>query len=390
MRLGCLLIACAVPLGCESVPLYEGDRDPFARMIDVIEPIDISPTDRTGIVPRYSAAVPPPPASIAKPTAPPTMPSRRLPKSPQKIQKIPSPPPATPVVPQASKTPSPPTTTAPKSPPQSVKTPQVRPQLPPPSPPSAARLAVAPKPSQSATLDFEDAERAQPQKTETRLIADPKRGDKRKLAVSAPPSAPKEKLPNVATAPSQPVEPLAKVPPPPTPTPSSVSGAPGALNSIASAAEPALTLDDGQPSARDRGRPLIKRSNKVSQSAKPQAGFASLDGASSTEFGTQIGGMARPVGIRTPKTTRKVVSSAKGMLAECYVNEQLFQDDAKGTAVVVIEIPKEFPNRPRIETSDFSDTMNACLLDAVRHLPFPGDPEGAAYRLRIPFRFRPD
>ena len=84
------------------------------------------------------------------------------------------------------------------------------------------------------------------------------------------------------------------------------------------------------------------------------------------------------------------MASAKGSLAECYVNEQLFQDDAKGTAVVVIEVPKELPNRPRIETSDFSETMNACLLDAVRHLTFPGDPEGAAYRLRIPFRFRPD
>ena len=64
--------------------------------------------------------------------------------------------------------------------------------------------------------------------------------------------------------------------------------------------------------------------------------------------------------------------------------------DSSDTTEVVIEVPKELPNRPRIETSDFSETMNACLLDAVRHLTFPGDPEGAAYRLRIPFRFRPD
>ena len=55
MRITCLLIACAVHLGCESIPLYEGDSDPFARMIDVIEPIDISPTDRGSIVPPHGA-----------------------------------------------------------------------------------------------------------------------------------------------------------------------------------------------------------------------------------------------------------------------------------------------------------------------------------------------
>ena len=56
-----------------------------------------------------------------------------------------------------------------------------------------------------------------------------------------------------------------------------------------------------------------------------------------------------------------------------------FTAEAKGTAIVIIEVPTELPNRPRIETSDFSETMNACLLDAVRKLPFLGDPEGAAY-----------
>ena len=108
------------------------------------------------------------------------------------------------------------------------------------------------------------------------------------------------------------------------------------------------------------------------------------------ELGTDIGRAARPIAPRSPQSTRQVISAAKGDLAECYVNEQLFQEAAKGTAIVIIEVPKELPNLPRIETSDFTDTMNVCLLEAVRNLPFPGDPEGAVYRLRVPFRFRPD
>jgi hypothetical protein len=151
-----------------------------------------------------------------------------------------------------------------------------------------------------------------------------------------------------------------------------------------------LEPDTAQPTARDRGRPLIQRSNKVNSASASGATFASADGQTGVAFGAQIGGAARPIGVRSPDTTRQIIGSAKGTLAECYVNEQLFTAEAKGTAIVIIEVPTELPNRPRIETSDFSETMNACLLDAVRKLPFPGDPEGAAYRLRIPFRFRPD
>jgi len=390
-------------LGCESIPLYEGDRDPFARMIEVIEPIDISPTDRSRVpslagskIPAVPAALPATPLPTPQQPTPPTLqltptvpaPAAAIPEAP-KAPAVPSPPqiapPASP--PKMAPPASPPQMAPPASPSQPSKQPQVRAQLPPPMLPSADRLAIATHSGPRPTLNLDDAQAAAPKSPNKKLITDPKRGEARTLAVKAPAQAPKEKLPSVPAPPSAPTERAANIPPPPIPAPNETNS----MNeSSPQAKDSQLALDDGLPTARDRGRPLIKRSNKVAQSAQQRAGFASLDGASSSELGAQIGGMARPVGVRTPQITRHVVSSAKGMLAECYVNEQLFQDDAKGTAIVVIEIPKELPNRPRIETSDFSDTMNACLLDAVRNLPFPGDPEGAVYRLRIPFRFRPD
>ena len=403
MRLGCLLLALAMQLGCESIPLYEGDRDPFARMIEVIEPIDISPTDRSRVpslagskIPAVPAALPaaplPPPQQPTPPTLQltPTVPAPAAIPAAPRAPAVPSPPqiapPASP--PQIAPPASPPQMAPPASPSEPSKQPKVRAQLPPPMLPSANRLAIAPHSSGAPpTLNLDDAQAAAPKSPTKKLITDPKRGEKRRLAVKAPAQAPKEKLPSVPGPPPTTNQQAANIPPPPPPAP----GETKSMNeSLSQTKDSQLALDDGQPTARDRGRPLIKRSNKVAQSAQQRAGFASLDGASSTELGAQIGGMARPVGVRTPQITRQVVSSAKGMLAECYVNEQLFQDDAKGTAIVVIEIPKELPNRPRIETSDFSDTMNACLLDTVRNLPFPGDPEGAVYRLRIPFRFRPD
>ena len=398
MRLSCLLFAFAVQTACESIPLYEGDRDPFARMIDVIEPIDISPTDRGTLGLPTTAKVNAPPASLAAPLPRSERNPQPVPKTASVIPSLPTPAIPAPVkAPQKTTVPQPPPTSSSdetaldERPPSSIAGLSNRQQLPRQALPDAARLAVIPKPVSQPSLDLDDAKASVPKGQSQRLEADPKQGDARTLAVAAPPSPPKEKLPAVPTPPPAPSQAVAALPTPPQPAPSRPRAQPDPVSLASSKPSSSESAPDGdQPTARDRGRPLIKRSNKVAQTGPGEAGFSSLDGESHSELGTQIGGMARPVGIRTPQVTRAVVSSAKGMLAECYVNEQLFQDDAKGTAVVVIEVPKAFPNRPRIETSDFSDTMNACLLDAVRNLPFPGDPEGAVYRLRIPFRFRPD
>ena len=95
MRLACLLIACAVQVGCESIPLYEGDRDPFS-MIDVIEPIDISPMIAAES-PAIGTKVPAPP-SVAVTTPP-------VPRSPcpntRATPNVSLSPPATPLAPKA-------------------------------------------------------------------------------------------------------------------------------------------------------------------------------------------------------------------------------------------------------------------------------------------------
>ena len=377
-------------LACETMQLYEGDRDGFARLVEVMEPVDIRPNDRR-------AAVLPP--VMGQPLAPPTN-SPRMPSAlPEPNIPAPgSPPPPPKALPLPSDTPEPGSfsnppisTPAPPAPPSEapVSPPKAAPQtpaatLPPRSEPmpAAARLAKKPIVKQPAKLSLEDPQAANPEplnanKAKTSLQREP--------TFQPPPTKPRTKLPAVPAPPMPRADVPAAVPtpPPPAPTLDSVNALPQAVAPKPQRQNTIASPDSRSPSARDQGRPLIQRTQSVSQASA----FAA---AGNPLLGTQIGGAIRPVGARTPQITRQVVASAKGALAECYVNEQLFQDDAKGTVIVVIEVPKELPNRPRIETSDFSETMSACLLDAVRNLAFPGDPEGAAYRLRIPFRFRPD
>ncbi|MDE0883725.1 MAG: hypothetical protein OSB21_14125, partial [Myxococcota bacterium] len=59
---------------CESAQLYDGDRDPFARLIEVMEPMDISPADKQVPLPLAR-----PKALSAAPLALPAAPSRVAP-----------------------------------------------------------------------------------------------------------------------------------------------------------------------------------------------------------------------------------------------------------------------------------------------------------------------
>ena len=394
MRILSLLVLCSSTLACETMQLYEGDRDGFSRLVEVMDPVDIRPNDRRAVAlpPTMGQPLAPPTASPGMPRSVPAPPATGFPQ-PGAIPMPPATPPAgalpaptpgaplppTPAFPQPGVKPKPPTSVSPPaSGGQSARLPEPISEM-----PDAARLAKKPLPKQTARLSLDEPQSAAPK----RIPAAPKANTdlRRKPTFEPPPTKPRAKLPAVPAAPMPRADVPVAIPSTPPPAPSMVlENEPPQPLALKSKVKSSVDgLDKAGPSARDQGRPLIKRTEPLSQ---PSA-FGTAD---NPLLGTEIGGAMRPVGPRTPQITRQVVGSAKGALAECYVNEQLFQDDAKGTAVVVIEVPKELPNRPRIETSDFSETMNACLLDAVRQLPFPGDPEGAAYRLRIPFRFRPD
>jgi hypothetical protein len=334
---------------CESAQLYDGDRDPFARLIEVMEPMDISPADKQVPLPLAR-----PKALSAAPLALPAAPSRVAP-TPSASPSL-SLEPAVPekrvdkAYPYASKTPVPKAAPAPLAEPQAEPAPFAEPLAEP--TPFAEPLAA---PAPLAEPQAEPAPFAEPL-AEPAPFAEP-------LAEPAPFAEP-------LAEPAPFTEPLAE------PAPSAK-------------AEP---IDEPKgPTARERGRNIVARSNRSAEARPdPPSAFSSLDGQSGSALSANIGGADRPVAPRSSESTRAVISSAKGDLAECYINERLFQDAAQGSVIVVIEVPVELPNRPRIETSDFSETMNACLLDAVRRLPFPGDPSGALYSLRVPFRFRPD
>ena len=363
MRRPAALLAAAATISCQSMSLYEGDRDPFARMIDVIEPIDISPSDRQPALrpPGNVAALPPSPPSVpAMPGAAPPDAACPAPNaagaeraSPAPTLALDAPDPPAPAAPVAASSVPPAPPAAIPAPPAAVADPgaepggvgasepssrsdgtpassrprrvcaEAAPPVPAPSaneePPAVATTPPATppaQPSQAPEPAPTPAEDPLPLASDERTAAPAAPAPMPAPSVPAPPPASPRAEPKPATATL--IDESATPEPPPTAPEASSRPVPATL-------EPAA-----QPTARDRGRPLIQRSNKVNSASASGATFASADGQTGVAFGAQIGGAARPIGVRSPDTTRQIIGSAKGTLAECYVNEQLFTAEAKG------------------------------------------------------------
>ena len=205
MRLLCLLLLSAPMLACETMQLYEGDRDGFARLVEVMEPVDIRPNDRR-------AAVLPPVMGqpLAPPANSPRMPSALPEPSIPAPGNLPAPPKALPMPgdtaePGSLAMPLPPTTQpgAPANPPK------LKPKSPANGPsatlprrsdpmPAAARLAKRPIAKEPAKLSLEDPQASTPEplsahKAKTSLQREP--------TFQPPPTKPRTKLPEVPAPP---------------------------------------------------------------------------------------------------------------------------------------------------------------------------------------------
>lgn len=335
-------------LACAPIQLYEGDRAAFDRMLEVMEPMEITTEDRH--LPR--------PAPLISNTK-------------------------APVQPAVSTRPSP----APVRPPAGTPVPRPRPSQSPATAPGAG-------PSLDLTAPSPAAASARPQKPAPTAPEPPtpfnKRDpDKDVIGPRSIPKPPKTKTPPVPKAPARPA-------PPPTPDPQ----VPAAPKPPAKPDVPRPKIPAAEAPKREKPkRQLINRSATERKEASGEASaWASADGLTSgtpeADSGEDVGlddlfpPAPRPKGPRDPDGNRALIGKRKGPLSDCYVNERLRDEGAAGTIKLLIEVPETLPNNVSVMRSEFSKAMGACVSRALSDVPFPGDPGGKSYRFAIPFTFR--
>jgi hypothetical protein len=340
----------ALAAACQTTPLYPGEKQALARLIEVIETIDISPAhlrDRNNL------------ARLAR----------------DRGHGVPAPHPKPASQPPGIAAASPPAAALPSAKPNVVSRPQ-----------NSVPANVVSRPQRSAPANVV----SKPQRSAPELRPEP--------AVAEPVAPAKPAVARApAPQPTRPAAPVAEAALPNAPKPDAESldlGGPADETDEAPAEiDDPDTRSEAVPTARDQGRGLIRRVREERRGSGDTPAFAPADGTNyNTSFdeNSLFDEDARPQQQRTPELTRKLLGDAKGELAECYVNERLFNANASGAVVVTIEVPKVLPNTIIIEQTSFSKQFDDCVANALKFISFPADPSGESYRLRVPFRFRPE
>ncbi|MBM65707.1 MAG: hypothetical protein CMH55_05675 [Myxococcales bacterium] len=337
-------------LACAPIQLYEGDRAAFDRMLDVMEPMEITTEDRH--LPRPAPLI----SHTKAPVGPPV-------------------------------TSRPAVAPGPAAPPAGAPVPRPRPRQTPATAPGAG-------PSLDLTAPAAAPAPARRPRPETRSPTVPTPTKKREEKKAAPGPTPIPKTPKTKTPP------LPKAPAPPAPPPTPAPKIPGAPKPPAAPDVPRPKIPAAEAPKREKPkRQLISRSpTKPKTEAGEASAWASADGLTSgtpeADSGEDVGlddlfpPAPRPKGPRDPDGNRALIGKRKGPLSDCYVNERLRDEGAAGTIKLLIEVPETLPNKVSVMRSEFSKAMGACVSRALSDVPFPGDPAGKSYRFAIPFTFR--
>ncbi|MAO84795.1 MAG: hypothetical protein CMH50_13085 [Myxococcales bacterium] len=331
--------------------LYEGDRGAFDRMLDVMEPMEITTTDRNR--PKHSNVTPPPaPKQAAVSKAPP-------PERPSAATKT--------LEPKDLGTPS----RAKNSPSSAAsKGPQL--DLAAPAPPSKEAVEKTP-------LPVPRDESAVPQKKEKASVS----------PLGAQPAPPKSAKKKKEKPPSLPT---------PQPKQKVISKQDVASEVAKSPNSAALAAAEGDNRKKPKRQLINRAGSSPEHSTSDTSPWASADGLTEgtgeSNSGDDVGlddlfpPTPRPTGPRDPDGNRALIGKRKGPLSDCYVDERLRDETAAGTIKLLIEVPKTLPNKVSVMRSEFSKGMGACVRRALSDIPFPGDPGGKTYRFAIPFTFR--